>query len=98
MKELEKAGEIDRKRVLLNLMARKPLPKPKPKSKPTPLKGKPLDAIAEVAPWKKDEASQQKGGMGEDHKLPGVKAKARPKPAEKEEAKKDEAQTAEEVT
>ena len=88
---MEKPGEIDRKRVLLNLMARKPLPKPKP----TPLKGKPLDAIEEAVPWRKGEVIQQKGGMGEDYKY--VKAKARPKPADEEEAKKDEAPMAEVV-
>ena len=47
MKEMERSGNIDEKRVLLNLMARKPLPKP------TPLKGKSLDVIKEAAPWRK---------------------------------------------
>ena len=69
---MEKSGEIDQKRVLLNLMARKPLPKP------TPLKGKPLEAIKEVVPWRKGEVIEHKGGMGEDYKY--VKAKARPRP------------------
>ena len=80
---MEKSGGIDQKRVLLNLMARKPLPKP------TPLKGKPLDVIKEVVPWRKGQVIEQKGGMGEDYKY--VKAKARPRPKGVEEAQKEEA-------
>ena len=45
MKELEKQGTINEKRVLLNLLERKPLPKP------TPLKGNTLEVTKEAVPW-----------------------------------------------
>ena len=53
MKGLERTGNIDEKRVLHNLMARKQLPKP------TPLKGKSLDVIKEAAPWRKGEVKEK---------------------------------------
>ena len=87
MKEMDRSGKIDEKRVLLNLMERKPLPKP------TPLKGKSLEVIKETLPWRKGAVTEKKGGMGDDAMY--VKAKARPRPKEVEKGKYEATETGE---
>ena len=85
VKEIEKQGLINEKRILPDLLESKSRPRP------TPLKGKAMEVIKETAPWRKGAVIEHKGGMGEYFMY--VKAKARPKPKEMvpDRDKKDEA-------